>query len=84
MRPSWSSSSNEELLEHVQIHDTGNGRLHEEERSLHFSFAEGAKHVHLWAVTNLFQGDMWIFAAADPTVVTTEMKRASITENFGV
>jgi hypothetical protein len=27
-------------------------------------FAEGAK--HLWAVTNMFQGDTWISAAPDP------------------
>jgi hypothetical protein len=26
---------NEELLEHVQIHDTGNGRLHEEVGAVH-------------------------------------------------
>jgi hypothetical protein len=26
---------NEELLEHVQIHDIGNGRLHEEEGAVH-------------------------------------------------
>jgi hypothetical protein len=24
-------------------------------------FAEGTKHVHHWAVTNMLQGDMWIF-----------------------
>jgi hypothetical protein len=39
MHPSWSSLSNllwnEELLEHVQIHDTGNGCLHEEEEAVH-------------------------------------------------
>ena len=79
---------NEELLEHVQIHDTGNGRLHEEEGAVHSFFAEGAKHVHLWAITNMFQGGTWIFAAPDPAVVgidsTTEMKRALITENYGV
>jgi hypothetical protein len=48
---------NEELFELVQIHDTGNGRLHEEEEeeeALHSFFAECAKHVHVWAVTNMF------------------------------
>jgi hypothetical protein len=48
-----------------------------------FLFAEGAKHFHLWAVTNMFQEDAWIFAAPDPAVVgidlTTDMKRAFIT-----
>ena len=75
-------------MEHVQIHDTGNGRLHEEEGAVHSFFAEGAKHVHLWAVMNMFQGGTWIFAAPDPAVVgidlTTDMKRALITENYGV
>jgi len=51
-------------------------------------FAEGAKHVHLWAITNMFQGDTWIFAAPDPAVVgidsTTDMNLALITENYGV
>jgi hypothetical protein len=42
---------------YVQIHDTGNGRLHEEEGVVHSFFAEGAKHVHLWAITNMSQGD---------------------------
>jgi hypothetical protein len=42
-------------LEHVQIHDTGNGRLHEEEGVVHSFFAEGAKHVHLLDVTNMLQ-----------------------------
>jgi len=64
-------------LEHVQIHDTGNGRRHEE-GAVHS--AEGAKHVHLWAITNMFQGDTWIFAAPYPAVVgidsTTDIKRA--------
>jgi hypothetical protein len=31
-------------------------------------FAEGAKHVHLWAVMNMFLGDTWIFAAPDPAL----------------
>jgi hypothetical protein len=78
---------NEELLEHVQIHDTGYGRLHEE-GAIHCFFAEGAKHIHLWAVTNMFQGGTWIFAAPNLAVVgidlTTDMKRAFITENYGV
>jgi hypothetical protein len=69
---------NVEVLEHVQIHDTGNGRLHEEKGAVHSFFAEGAKHVQLWAVTNMFQEDTWICAAPDPTVVgidlTTGMK----------
>jgi hypothetical protein len=67
MSPSWSFLSNwyEELLEHVQIHYTGNGSLHEEEGAVHSFFAGGAKHVHLWAVRNMFQGDTWIFAAPD-------------------
>ena len=56
-------------MEDVQIHDTGNGRLHEEEGAIHSFFAEGAKHVHLWAITNMFQGGTWIFAAPDPAVV---------------
>ncbi|PNF39616.1 hypothetical protein B7P43_G05680 [Cryptotermes secundus] len=61
---------NEELSEHVQIYDTGNGHLHEEEGAIHSFFAEGAKHVRLWAITNMFQGDTWIFAAP-PTYRTT-------------
>jgi hypothetical protein len=36
----------------------------------------------------MFQGDTWIFAVPDPAVVgiilTTDMKRALITENYGV
>jgi hypothetical protein len=59
---------NEELLEHVQIHDTGNGRLHEEEGPINSFCAEGAKYVHLWAVINMLQEDTWIFAAPDPAV----------------
>jgi hypothetical protein len=45
-----------EMLELVQIHDTGNGRLHEE-GPVHSFFAEGAKHVHLLSVSNMFQAD---------------------------
>jgi hypothetical protein len=59
-------------MEHVQIHDTGNGRLHEEEGAVHSFLAEGAKHVHLWAVTNIFQEDKRIFAAAVGTDLTTD------------
>jgi hypothetical protein len=74
-------------LEHAQIHDTGNGCLHEDE-AIHSFFAEGAKHIHLWAATNMFQGNTRIFAAPDPAVVgidlTTDMKRALITENYRV
>jgi hypothetical protein len=72
----------------VQIHDTGNGRLQEEEGAVHSFFAEGAKHVSLWAVTNMFQGSTWIFTAPDPAVLgsdlTTDMKRALNTENYEV
>jgi hypothetical protein len=79
---------NEELVKHVQIHDTGNGRLHEEAGTVHSSCAMGAKYVHLWAVTNMFQGDKWIFTAPDPAVVgidlITDMKRALSTENYKV
>jgi hypothetical protein len=68
------------VLEHVQIQDTGKGRLHEKEGAVRSLFAEGAKHVHLWIVTNIFQGDTWIFAAPDVAVVgtdlITDMKRA--------
>jgi hypothetical protein len=46
----------------------GNGRLHEE-WAVHYFFAEGEKHIHIWAVTNMFQEDTWIFAAAGPAVV---------------
>jgi hypothetical protein len=42
--------------------------------------------VLFWAVMNMFQGDPWIFAAPDPAVVgidlSTDMKRALITENY--
>jgi hypothetical protein len=69
-------------LEHVQIHDTGYGLLHEEEGTAHSFLAEGAKHVHFWAVTNMFQEDTWYFAAPDPAVVridlTTDMIGALI------
>jgi hypothetical protein len=74
-------------LEDVQIHDTGNSCLHEE-GALHYFFAEDAKHIHHWAVMNMFQGDTWIFTAPDSAVVgiylTTDMKCALITENYGV
>jgi hypothetical protein len=46
------------------------------------------KHFHLWAVTNMMQGDRWIFVQPDPEVLvidlTTDMKRVLITENYGV
>jgi hypothetical protein len=46
----------------------------------------GAKHILILAVINMFQGDMWIFAASDPTVVgtdlTTDKKRALITDSL--
>jgi hypothetical protein len=59
------------MLEHAQMHDTGNGRLHEEEeKAVHYYFAECAKYDHLWAVMNIFQGDTWIFVVPDPAVVS--------------
>jgi hypothetical protein len=65
----------------------GNGRLNEE-GAVHFLFAGGAKRVHLLAVMKMFQEDRKIFAPPDPAVVdidlTTDMKRALITENYGV
>jgi hypothetical protein len=74
-------------LNHVEIHDTGDGRLHEEGAVQSFS-AESAKHVHIWAVMNMFQGVTWTFVAPDPAVVlidlVTDMKSALITENYGV
>jgi hypothetical protein len=51
---------NEELFEHVQLHDASNGHLHEEQGAVHSFFAESTKHVHLWAVMNMFQRDKWI------------------------
>jgi hypothetical protein len=60
---------------HVQIHDTGNRRLHEEEGAVHCFFSEGAKHVQLWAITNNFQGGTWIFAAPNPAM-TSDMLRS--------
>jgi hypothetical protein len=78
----------EELLEDVHIHDTGNGFLHEEGRAVNFSFAECTRHIRLWAVTSVFQGDTRIFAAPDPAIVgidlTTNMKHSLIAEIFGV
>jgi hypothetical protein len=56
----------EELLVHVQIHDTGNDHFHVEEGAVHSLFAKDTRHVHLWAVTNMFKEDMWIFADLDP------------------
>jgi hypothetical protein len=47
-------------------------------------FAEGAKHVHFWAVTIMFQGDTWIFAAVVGIDLTNDMKRDLITENYSV
>jgi hypothetical protein len=29
--------------------------------------------VHLWAVINMFQGGMWIFAATNPAVVGIDL-----------
>jgi hypothetical protein len=52
------------------------------------SLLRAQKYFHLWAVTNMFQGDIWIFTAPDPAVVgidlTTDIKRALITENYRV
>jgi hypothetical protein len=79
---------NKELLEHVQIHDTDDCRIHEEEEALHSFFAEGAKQDYIWAVANMCQGDTWVFAAPDPAGIgidlTADMKRALITDNYGV
>lgn len=51
-------------------------------------FPEGTTHVHLWAITNMFQQDTWIFAAPNPAGVgidlITDMKRALISENYGI
>jgi hypothetical protein len=70
-------------LGHVQIHDTGNGHLHEVEEAMHSFFAESAKHFHLWAATIMFQADTWIFDAPNPAVVGIDLvfcvKRALIT-----
>jgi hypothetical protein len=56
--------------------------------AVHSSFAEGSKLVHLWTVTNMFHRDTWIFTAPDPAVVgiglTTDTKRAFVTESYGV
>jgi hypothetical protein len=54
----------EELMEHVQIHDTSIGRLQEEEEAIHSFFAEGAKHVHIWAVTNFSRKTRGFYIAA--------------------
>jgi hypothetical protein len=78
---------NEELLEHVQVHDTANGHLHGEEGAVHFSLLR-AQNTFFLAVTNMFQGDTWIFSVPDPAIVgidfTTDMKRSLIAENYGV
>jgi hypothetical protein len=54
---------------------------------MHSFFAEDPKHIHLWAVVNMFEGEAWIFAAPDPAVVgidfTTDKKCSLITENCG-
>jgi hypothetical protein len=55
-------------LEHVQIHDTGNGHLYEEEGAIHSFFAEGTKHIHLLVAADIFQEDTCIFSAPDPAV----------------
>jgi hypothetical protein len=41
--------------------------------AVHSFFAEGAKHAHLWAVTNMFQGDTRIFTALDPAIVGLDL-----------
>jgi hypothetical protein len=75
-------------VELVQIHDTSNGHLHEEERAVNSLLSEGEKHVHFWAAMNMFQGDTLTFTASDPAAVgidpTTDTKRVLITENYGV
>jgi hypothetical protein len=58
----------ESLYKFIQRTCTGNGRLHEEEGTVHSFLSKGSKHVHLWAVTNMFQEDTWIFAVPDPAV----------------
>ncbi|KDR14868.1 hypothetical protein L798_11008 [Zootermopsis nevadensis] len=77
---------NEELLENVQIHDAGNGLLHEKEGAVHFIFAEGSKHVNISIVTNMFQEGTWIFTTPSPAVVgvdlTSEMERVFVTEIY--
>jgi hypothetical protein len=77
---------NEELLEQIQMHDTCDGCLREEKEGVVHSFAEGAKYVRLWAVTNMLQGYTWICAAPDLTVVgidlTTDTKHALIVGNL--
>jgi hypothetical protein len=42
---------NEKLLEHVQIHDTGNGRLHEDKVAIHFSFSAGEKNTSTFGMS---------------------------------
>jgi hypothetical protein len=53
-----------------------------------YTLCWGRKVLSLWAVTNMFQGETWIFAAPNLAVVgidfTTDMKCALITESYGV
>jgi hypothetical protein len=42
---------NEELLEHVQRHDTGNGRLHEEEEGAVQSFFDEAQNMFTFGLS---------------------------------
>jgi hypothetical protein len=74
-------------LEHLQIHDTGNGLLHEE-GAIYSVVTKGEVHAHLRAVTNMLQGDTWFFTVPYPAILsidlTTAMKLALIAENYGV
>jgi hypothetical protein len=78
MRNCW-SLSRYTILEMILLEKKG---------AIHSFFAEDAKHVHLWAVMNIFQRDTYIFAAPHRAVVgidlATNMKCALITENYGV
>jgi hypothetical protein len=50
---------NEQLLERVQIHDTGNGRIHEEGAVRSF-LGEGAKHVQISNSITSAHKETWI------------------------
>jgi hypothetical protein len=57
-------------------------------RPYNLSLLRAQNTLPFFAVTNMFQGDMWIFAAPDPAVVgidlITDMKRTFITESYRV
>jgi hypothetical protein len=73
-------------LEHAQIHDTGNGRLHEGEGAVYSLLR--AQNTFTFGLSAIYSKETRIFAAPDPAVVvmdlTTAMKRSLITENYGV